>query len=293
MSDETVSINEEPARGPLRVDKRHLDLPYTLETGLASKVLLKIMTYNIGNGSDERFQTERLLAVVKLVKTNEADVVCLHDVTERQLKVFQDALDSSYLQFQVFVEEKNACGTLLMLRYSTVDIPDGSQPYYYDFTQGDGRIIGTEIIHLPTGYRFHLLTTRMEDGVDNDHVREAQYQVIDQVIKPLKNFVLVGDFNIYRINEAIQQQLDISRMTDFWYALGCPSLVKHTNVPTRQNRLRSARVYTCTTSKKITLVPECMCLLGMNNISDTVSVTPAHSYALLAIYSGVAPPRDA
>ena len=279
MSEETASICEEPARGPLRVDKRHLD--FTLETSPVSKVSLKIITYNIGTGLDESYQTERLLAVLKLVKTGDADVVCLHDVNVRQLKVLQEGLESTYLQFQVFVEEKNLSGTLLMLKYDTVDIPDGSQPYYYDFTQGEGRIIGTEITHLQSGHRFHILTTRVEDGSDNDHVREAQYQIIDQVIKPLKNFILVGDFNIYRINEAMQQRLDSSRMTDFWYSMGCPSLVKHT---TKHGRIRSARVYTCMTSKKINLIPQAMCLLGVKNIGDTVPVPPANSYALLTIF---------
>jgi endonuclease/exonuclease/phosphatase family metal-dependent hydrolase len=247
--------------------------------------LLKAMTYNVWN--KEEYWEGRIDRVVKIIKDQSPDICCLHDVSEQCYKYVQRTLESFYIVFQVFLEEGEKVGTVLLCRKETVDLPEGTQPYYYDFTAGQGRVIGVELIHLSTGEHYHVLCTKLDDRRDNDHIRAEQYDVIHHIIGSIKQCIVMGDFNIHSDTEDIIGRLAESKLIDSWTALGCPSKVKYSSDGKRnhitqdRSQFRNARIYYCCDH----LVVRSQSLVGTSKISDTLPITPSSHYGLVAIFA--------
>lgn len=244
---------------------------------------LRLLTHNIWN--NDSYLQERLGAVIKNIKIKNPDVACLIDVSEQAYHILNNTLDKHYLLFQVFIDEGNKSGTVIFCNRHTIEIPEGSQPYYYDYPQG-GRILGCELIHKESMLNFHVLATRLDYNPDNDHIREAQCDVIHNVVRKLDNYVVLGDFNVYHRAEKAEQFLN-HIMNDVWIKMHCPSKLRYTyngktNPIIKNNeKIRNTRIYY--RSKKDKFVPKSMSLSCIGMISDTVKLPPSPYYCLEAI----------
>jgi endonuclease/exonuclease/phosphatase family metal-dependent hydrolase len=251
---------------------------------------VKLMSYNIWD--KEEYWEERTQQVIRIVKDNAPDVCCLLEVSENCYKDIFTALDPFYIVFQVFIEEGNRVGTVLLCRRGRVDLPNNSQPYYYDFNTGDdasnfqGRVIGVELVLLSNNEKLHVLCTKLDDHQDYDHVRSDQFKVIQQVIKGLRNCVVMGDFNIFRDDEEINHDIMTSKLHDSWIKIGCPAKVKYTfdgkrnNITQDKSRLRASRIYYSGSHLSI----RSLSLVGTNKISSDLPITPSCHYGIVGIF---------
>ena len=266
----------------LSINKRHIE-PDATET--EQRHILKVLTYNIWD--QQHYWQERLHAVIRTIKENAPDVVSLLDVNVQCLEVLNQTLSGQYIVFEVFQIEGAEKGIVLLCRRGTVKIPEGTTPYYYDYNSGEGRVIGVEIEILSTGNRVHVLATKFDDHPDNDYIREEQFGVVKRVIKPLKQCIVMGDFNVYGSREGVEKALEQSKLTDTWIKLGCPPRARYTyngkrNTCVRDKRqLRASRVYFTDTEQ---LDIRSYCLLGLAPISEEVPIPPSCHYGVLAAF---------
>lgn len=265
---------------PTKKELYDRELDFTAKT----KHLLKVLTYNIWDKKE--YWQDRIEHVVKLIKENNPDVGCLLEVSENCYNYLVKELEKFYIIFQVFLLEGDDVGIVLLCNRNTVDLPEGSQPYYYDFNSGKGRVIGVELELLSNGEQVHILCTKLDDHRDNDHIRSDQYSVIQQVIKKLRNCIVVGDFNIFRGGEEVEGKIASSRLNDAWTKMGCPNRVKYTfdgkrnRITQDRSQLRASRIYYMGSHLHI----KSLSFIGTNVISDSLKITPSCHYGLIGTF---------
>lgn len=269
--------------GDIQPTKREL---YDRELEFTSKPkhLLKVLTYNIWD--KQEYWQERTEHVVRLIKEQGPDVACLLDVSENCYNLLNDELDKFYILFQVFLLEGDNVGMVLMCKRETVAIPDGSQPYYYDFPNGHGRVLGAELEVLSNKEHVNVLCTKLDDHRDNDYIRSDQFSVVQQVIKKLKNCIVVGDFNIFKDTEDVHHKILESKLDDSWIKMGCPNRVKYTfdgkrnRITQDRSQLRASRIYYNGSHLHI----KSLGFIGTTVISDTLRITPSCHYGVMATF---------
>ena len=264
--------------------KKELDDSSAIEIDEKKKPHLRVLSYNIWNNSS--YWQERLSTVIRIIKSNSPDVICLMDVNKLCWEELRDTLEKYYIVFQVFLEEGNQSGIVLFCNRDTMQIPENTQPYYYDYNCGTGRIIGVELIHKETGDKVHVLATALDNTPDNDYVRAEQYAVIQKVTKSLKHYILVGDFNIQSHREEIEKKLIASNMSDVWIDMGCPLKAKYTyngrknQWARNKKQLRSTRIYSHTSHYNI---------IGFNMVGledPETKFAPSCHYGIMATFEG-------
>lgn len=270
------------------MDKRELnprdsEVDFTPRRKRQPDNLLKVMNYNIWDKVE--YWEERVQQIVRIIKDNSPDVCCLHEVSQPCYTYIRDALKSFYLVFQAFIDEGDKVGSVLLCKLDTVSLPEGSQPYYYDFPRSNGRVIGVELVIQSNGDRVNMLCTKLDDHPDNDHIRNEQFKVVQQVLKGLRNCILAGDFNIFHDDEDIIRELTSSKLTDAWVKLGCPNRVKYTfdgkrNTITKdRSQLRASRVYYTGHFQ-----PKAFSLVGTSHISASLRITPSCHYGVISTF---------
>lgn len=243
------------------------------------------MSWNVWGGSDTDYLQERMEAVVTAVKREEADVLALLDVSESALSILTEGLVKAYLMFQVFKDNGESTGTVLLCNRTTVKIHDGTQPYYYDFP-GGSNVIGAELNHLQTGLYFNVLATRLNDGPESDHLREGQADIINQVVRSFSNFFLIGDINTYSSKEAVESKLN--HLTDSYLDLQCPSRVRYTydgvknSLITSKLQLRNTRLLFKSKTRQLSCLS--LSLVGQMPLSD-IQTEPSMYYGLSGLYN--------
>lgn len=268
------------ALAPTRRELYDRDIEFTAQP----KHLLKVLSYNVWDKRE--YWQERIEHITRLIKEYSPDVCCLLDMNEECYNVVQSELEKFYIVFQVFILEGDSTGTVLLCRRETVNLPEGSQPYYYDFTGGNGRVIGVELELVSNGERVHVLCTKLDDHRDNDHVRSDQFSVIQQVIKKLRNCIVLGDFNIFRENEEVQSKIKVSKLDDAWIKMGCPNRVKYTfdgkrnRITQDRTQMRATRIYYTGSHLHI----RSLGLVGTATISDSLQITPSCHYGLMGTF---------
>jgi exonuclease III len=242
--------------------------------------LLRLITWNIWSSED--YLQERVLHMITIIKKLHPDLICLQEVTVDSLKIIKDALDTQYHSFQIFVDEGASSGLLLMCRQNTTTIID--QPYYYDFSDTGRRVVGCEIEHNESGKRMHILTTHLEPSPENDFKRAEQFEVINKVIKPLRNCFLCGDFNILNSGEEVERKIEASKLRDVYIDIGCPSKIKYTYNHHKNKNITnkvSARPDRILYSNYHSHTVRALRLLG-TDVIDRIGIMPSNHYGLAA-----------
>ena len=187
---------------------------------------LRILSYNVAGNS--RHDQARMESVSRIIREISPDIGCLHCVSASGFQTLRGLLDSKYILFEVFLEEKESSGGVLLLKRDTVAIPEGAQPYYYDFSVGKGRVLGTEIV--TADFRTHILMTDFAAGIDEDNIRAEQFDTVLEILKTVQNqaYVLAGDFNIHELTEPVERAIMGRRdMRDAYLVTGCPENVRN------------------------------------------------------------------
>jgi endonuclease/exonuclease/phosphatase family metal-dependent hydrolase len=272
-----------PAPTAVRIRKREMREP-NIDIKRDPRHLIKVLTYNIWH--KEEYWQERIQHVVKLVKDTSPDVCCLLEVSQNCYHYVAKTLDPFYIVFQVFIEEGDTAGMVLLCRREAVELPEGSQPYYYDYSSGEGRVIGVELVLLSNGEHIHVLCTKLDDHRDNDHIRSDQFGMVQHVIKGIKNCILVGDFNVFGDKEEIDSKIMQSKLNDSWIKMGCPNKIKYTfdgkrnHITRDRTQLRASRVYYSGSHLSI----RSMGFIGTGHISPDVPISPSCHYGLTAVF---------
>lgn len=260
-----------------KVAKKEIELEQEIQETIKYPTI-SILTYNVWASTE--YLHERCDTIIKIIKEKQPDLVALHEVTEITYDIFQKALEKSYLIFQVFIDERNPYGTVLMCNYATTQIFEGTQPYYYDFQ--DGRVMGVEIYHNQSEMRFNFLATKLDDHADNDHIRDQQITVIQQVMKTMKHVILAGDFCSYDIQEDFEKRIRSMKLLDTWQRVGCPQMAKFTmskKNPLAKGNQRWSRIYTSATSR---WQPRNFTLVGTGKIGN-LGIPPSRHYGVMSV----------
>ena len=281
--------NEEQTYRSSTIQRR--ELPEESNITTEHKWLLKIMTYNVWN--NKSYWQERIGSIIRILKDLKPDVACLLDVNEVQYSMLRDALDTIYTIFQGFIDENKKAGTVFFCNKKTVDIID--QPYFYDYNFTNGCVIGVEILIKSSGNKVNVVATELDKVPANDHIRADQIKMIQQVLKPLKHFILVGDFNIYNYREEGETKLTQCKLVDSWSKLGCPSKIKYTYDCKKNNcfkftdkndrtQLRNSRIYYNDT-KQIEI--KGLSLIGLEHINPQIPIPPSCFYGLMGTFQSI------
>ena len=184
---------------------------------------LKTLCINI----EDLSARDKLNVLISTIKNDVSgpDVVCLTEVSESAFKYLSASLDD-YVFFQVFISEEEETGSVILCNKKTVAISESEPPYYFDYDQGKGRIMGTGIVHQTTGLTFNVLTADIEHS--NDDVRERQFSTLAKVIKNMDNYVIMGDLG--KAGEGV--------LKDAWITVGCPTRLASTTVNMQERLTR-------------------------------------------------------
>jgi len=261
----------------------------SLKTHLVDASSIKrfsVLTYNVWLAED--YQKERLLKIISMIREKNTDIVCLQELTVEMFKLVDARLGSYYQIFQAFISESDPYGSCIMCKKDTVKIVESDDnPYYYDYTgqtKMSRRVVGCEIEFIKyTAPKIHILTTHLESFPHNDTYRSHQVDILQGVIKPLKNCIVMGDFSISSPDEEAEKKLNEARLKDCWVEMGCPFKLKHTynakkniNVADKLQHRYDRVLYHSTHIK-----PKLMALIGRDNVSQAVSIPPSNHYGLL------------
>lgn len=264
----------------------------TLKVYETQKVLqvLKLLTWNIWCEDD--YMYERMAHIVRNIRHQSPDVICLQEVTAVSYSILKKALESQYESFQIFIDEKAAYGLCIMSKKGTTQIiatgDDG--PYYYDFegcTTMGRKVIGCQIVHS-SGVKFHILNTHLESMGENDHLRSDQFDIIKKVTKHMKHCFLVGDLNICSPSEEIEKKISESKFYDAWIEMGCPSKIKYTYNYRKNSNVKSrymSRLDRILYTNKSSFEMKSLSLIGCDTISDTVQIHASDHFGLLAEFN--------
>ena len=184
---------------------------------------LKTLCINI----EDLSARDKLNVLISTIKNEVSgpDVVCLTEVSESAFKYLSASLDD-YVFFQVFISEEEETGSVILCNKKTVAISETEPPYYFDYNQGKGRIMGTGIVHQTTGLTFNILTADIDHATDD--VRERQFATLAKVIKSMDNYVIMGDLG--KAGEGV--------LKDAWITVGCPTRLSSTTVNIQERLTR-------------------------------------------------------
>ena len=110
-----------------------------------NKLILRTVSYNIDGPNMTK---DKLSLLLYTIDTQKPDILCLTNVTETAFNLIHEKVSGRYIAFQVFIEEGESIGTVILCNKDTTAISDEEQPYYFDYPRGEGRIIGTGVVHL-------------------------------------------------------------------------------------------------------------------------------------------------
>jgi hypothetical protein len=256
---------------PVQIEKRSVLTLKPLQTPS-----ITILSYNIaGDTANEAILALRMRVLAKIIMAHLPDVVCLLEVSVAGYQVLQRLLNPRYLLFQVFIGEKDKAGEVLLCLREKTRIVDGTQPYYYDYSVGKGRIIGVELNLLAFERNMHILLTKLDDKAENADVRAAQFEVLSQVLDPIESALVVGDFNCYTPDEPVEGLLSELNLTDAWVKMGCPASLRN---PNKNKEQRATRIYYKPAAE---LQVTKMAMLGTSVIKK-INTPPAEHCGLMA-----------
>jgi exonuclease III len=207
-----------------------------------TKLILRTVSYNIDGPNMTK---DKLSLLLYTIDTQKPDILCLTNVTEQAFNQIHEKLSSGYIAFQVFIEEGESIGTVILCNKGTTVISDEEQPYYFDYPRGGGRIIGTGVVHLNSKLTFNVLTADIDQ--ERESVRSVQLETLTKVLTDVSDYIIMGD--VGELEGAFR---------DVWTKMGCP-----TKINSEEERL------TRTYYDSRVLVPKSMSLIGTKTIKGS------------------------
>lgn len=176
--------------------------------------MFTILTFNIQcsvNGT----RHEQLLQLVEIIKSRKFVCICLQDVNLTSLSILKSKLHKYSL-----VEALNN-GTPQVIIYSNDCKME--EEFCYDLPSDENNeVIGCKLTYKEKEYE--ILNVWLER--EQSKIRKKQIEVLLEVAS--NKTIIVGDFNIFEINEPSNSLLLQSKICDAWISSGCNSHLRDT-----------------------------------------------------------------
>ena len=241
-----------------------------IESGERS--VIKTMTYNLQSTSNKAFKP-----LLKEIKEHNCDIIALLSVRAKDYNIIATFLEDIYLAFQVFIDEGEESGEVILCKRETIKISEDDPPYYFDYPKGiNGKIIGTGLIYKK--HLLNLVVVKFNSEIETTHIRDRQSDTLAKIISKLDNYILMGDINTSpNYKETTDEILLDQKMQDCWSLMGCPMRIKYTH---ENEKSRSSRIY----FKSKVLNLKAMSLFTFKAIKDTSINTISSNYGLMATF---------
>lgn len=189
---------------------------------ISTQITMSIMNYNVSSSSNSSSATptNRINAVCRIIAQENPDIIGLHDINSECLEVFEGAFSENYHIIQAFRESGEKFGSVLVFKRDKVKLV--GDPYYYPLSTTHVIGCGVEVEHK----NFHVLAINLDPLAVNEINRIEQLQGIKEIIKPFKQCVLLGCFEITTQFE--QDKIDDLLLHDAWNLIGYPNSIKNT-----------------------------------------------------------------
>ena len=169
--------------------------------------LFTLLTFNM-KCSIEGTRHEQLLQLVEFIKLKNFDCICLQDVNLTSLSILKSKLHKYSLI------EAISNGTPQIIIYSNNCKLE--EEYSYDLPSNEGReVIGCKLTFKEKEYE--ILNVLLEH--QQSDFREKQIEVLSEIIS--NNTIVVGDYNIFEINEPANSLILKNKLCDAWITGGC------------------------------------------------------------------------
>lgn len=169
--------------------------------------MFTLLTFNMQcslNGT----RHEQLLQLVDIIKSRKFECVCLQDVNLTSLSILKSKLHKYSLI------EALSNGTPQIIIYSNDCKLE--EEFCYDLPSEENReVIGCKLVFKEKEYE--ILNVWLEK--EQSKFREKQVEVLLEVASPTT--LIVGDFNIFELNEPSNSLLLQSKICDAWISSGC------------------------------------------------------------------------
>lgn len=176
--------------------------------------LFRLLTFNM-QCSDNGTRHEQLLQLVEIIKSKKFECVCLQDVNLTSLSILKSKLHKYSLV------EALSNGTPQVIIYSNDCKLE--EEFCYDLPSDEGReVIGCKLVFNEKEYE--ILNVWLERH--QSKYREKQVEVLLEVAS--NKTIIVGDFNIFEINEPSNSLLLKNKICDAWINDGCNSHLRDT-----------------------------------------------------------------
>jgi len=176
--------------------------------------MLTILSFNLQcslNGT----QHEQLFQLVEIVKSKLFDCICLQDINLTSLSILKSKLH----KYSAIEAIEN--GTPQAILYK--DSCKLEEEYSYNIPSNEGReILGCKLVFKEKEYE--ILNIWLENNQED--MRQKQVDVLMEIASD--NTIIVGDFNIFEINEPANSLILQSNLCDAWITSGCNSQLRDT-----------------------------------------------------------------
>jgi len=254
---------------------------------------LRIITWNIW--FDPINIIERTHTIIKIIKSEQPDFVCLQEVTCETLALLRKQLRDYHL-FEVF--SKSGCGygvCILSHNSKVVVIDELSHPYPY--TMMNRQLLHCRAFIKRFAFSVDILTTHLESCYQSKEIRSLQFETVKEQFNYETNaLIFLGDLNISHY-EPLLNKIKATPLQDAWTTLGCKEEHKWTcDGRTNPNlsgkwHFRFDRIYYLSNNSKSNstnnsnnqrkLIPSQMKLLGKDKTSETIPNPPSDHYGVL------------
>jgi|694.fasta_scaffold07965_8 exonuclease III len=238
---------------------------------------LSLLSYTMySNGS---YINERMIKICNLIKRYKPDIIALHSLKIDKYQELYSRIINEYESTQVYKTENLEYSSVIFTKRDKIYIEKKSgNPYYFDLENSydNNKIIGLEITF--NDKKIHIITTHFDDKEENDNIRLEQFNILHNMLKVenIKRAIILGNFEIMNTYEVLESHIMINanELKDIWIEAGCPSYVRNTYEDMRHERIYIYNI------KKYNIIS--LALFGVQNISETIKVTPSNNYGLFA-----------
>lgn len=174
-----------------------------------------ILSFNL-QCSLHQTRHEQLLQLIEIIKSKLFDAVCLQDVNMTSLSILKSKLH----KYGVIEALNNGMPQVILYNNSTCKL---EEEYAYNLPSNENReILGCKLVHKEKEYEI------LNVWLDHDEVnfRQKQIEVLMDIVSP--ETIMVGDFNIFEINEPANSLILKNKLSDAWINSGCNPQLRDT-----------------------------------------------------------------
>ena len=169
--------------------------------------MFTLLTFNM-QCSSSGTRHEQLLQLVEIIKAQKFECVCLQDVNLTSLSILKSKLH------KYTIIEALSNGTPQVIIYSNNCKME--EEFCYDLPSEENReVIGCKLTFKEKEYE--ILNVWLEK--EQSKFREKQVDVLMEVAS--SKTIIVGDFNVFEINEPSNGLLLKNKISDAWISSGC------------------------------------------------------------------------